>query len=206
MQAIQENIQALSRAVLSEAQAEAERGLADARAKADAIRQRAQEQAGAERVETLERARLEAERIRSQAVATAQLQAHMLLLERREKLLDSVFDAARQQLPAIQERPDYEQIAHRLAREAVSQLGVNAASIQADERTIALLTDSVLAGISQETGTQVQRGPVLEGGTGVVAYTADEHRQCNNTLEIRLSRGQETLRAPVYRLLKGESL
>ncbi len=83
-------------AILSEAKAEAEHIQAEAREKAEAIRQRTQEQIEAMRKQILERACEEAERLRSQALATTQLKARKMQLEHREKLLDSVFDAARQ--------------------------------------------------------------------------------------------------------------
>ena len=199
-------MQALSRAVLSEARAEAEQIVADAKAKADATRQRAQEQAAAERAEILARASQEAERIRGQAIATTQLKARTLQLERREKLLDSIFEAARQQLPTVQQGTDYDQVVHHLLREALIHLGADAAQVRADERTRMLLTDQVLAIISKEVGGQVQLGTPLKQGTGLIVETAEGHRQYDNTLETRLSRLQEKLRSPIYHLLLGESL
>jgi vacuolar-type H+-ATPase subunit E/Vma4 len=206
MRTVEESIKALSRAVQDEARAEADQVLADAKAKAEAIGQHAQEQAAAERTEILERGSADAARIRSQAIATAQLKARTLQLERREKLLDSVFEVARQQLPTVQQWTDYGQIARRLLREALVLLGAAAVRVRADEQTRALLTDPVLAEISKELGVQVQFGALLEQGTGVIVETADGHRQVDNTLETRLSRLQDALRSPVYHLLMGEPL
>jgi vacuolar-type H+-ATPase subunit E/Vma4 len=206
MKSVEENMRALSRAVLSDARAEAERIRADARAKADAIRQRAQEQAEAERGKKLEHAHQEADRIRSQAIAAAQLKARTLQLERREKLLNEVFDAAQQRLPAVQQWTDYDQIMRRLAREAVGRLGAETVRIRADERAQAVLADGTLAEIAKESGVQLQLGEPLERRTGVIAETVDGHRQYDNTLEARLSRWQDALRSPVYHLLMGESL
>jgi len=206
MKPAEESMQAFSRAVLNEAQAKADQILADAKAKADDIHQKAQKQAVAERAEILDRARKEAEEIRNQALAAAQLQAQTLLLERREKLLDSVFDAARGRLAAVQQWTDYGQIVRQLTVEALTRLGADAARIRADKQTQALLTDAVLAKITKETGVQVQLGTVLERGTGVIVETLDGHRQYDNTLETRLARLQNTLRSPVYHILMGESL
>jgi vacuolar-type H+-ATPase subunit E/Vma4 len=206
MRSVEESLQVLSRAVQSEARAEAEQILADAKAKVEAIRQRSQEQAAGERTEILECASREAERIRSQAIATAQLKARTLQLERREKLLDSTFEAVRQQLPAVQQWTDYDQIARHLLREALIHLGADTAQIRADEQTRMLLTDQVLAEISRELGVQAQLGTALKRGTGVIVETVDGHRQYDNTLENRLSRLQNMLRSPVHHLLMGESL
>ncbi|MBN1312448.1 MAG: hypothetical protein JXB30_13605, partial [Anaerolineae bacterium] len=173
----------LSRAVLGEANSEVEQILSAAQAKAKAIRQQAQKQADVERAEILEQGRREAARIRSQAAASAQLEAQTRQLAHREKLLDSVFEAAQQQLPGIQQWTDYEEIAHRLLREALTLLGAAEVRIRADERTQLLLTDQTLVEVSEEMDMQARMGPPLEYGTGVIAETVDGHRQYDNTLE-----------------------
>jgi vacuolar-type H+-ATPase subunit E/Vma4 len=204
MRSIDENIQALTRTVLNEAHAEAEQILAEAQANAQAVRERAQAQVSAERAENLARATQEAERLGSQAVASAQLQARTAELERREKLLNSVFEAARQQIADVPKRADYDQITHDLLRQALINLGADTALIRADERTQTVLTDQVLAEISAELGVRVSHGTPLEHGIGLIVQTADGHRQYDNTLEARLERLQNALRAPVLRLLRGE--
>jgi vacuolar-type H+-ATPase subunit E/Vma4 len=205
MKSVEENIRALSRAVLSEARADAEQIKTNAKAKADAVRQDAQEKSEPKRDEILQHARQQASRIHSQAVAAAQLKSRALRLERREKLLNRVFDAARKQFAAVQEWTDYDQIARQLAREAADRLGAEKARIIADERTRAVLTDGVLNEVFGETGVQLELGEPLERGTGVVAETVDGHRHYDNTLEARLERWQNALRSPVYHLLVKES-
>jgi vacuolar-type H+-ATPase subunit E/Vma4 len=206
MKSVEESTRALSRAVLSEAQADAEQIRTSAKAKADAIRQHAREQGEAERDEILKHARQQASHIHSQAVATAQLKARTLRLGRREKLLNSIFDAARKQLVTVQEWTDYDQIARQLAREAVGHLGVGQVRILVDERTRAVLTDDVLSEVSGEMDVQLQLGEPLERGTGVIAETVDGHLHYDNTLEARLERWQNALRSPVYHLLMEKPL
>jgi len=206
MKSVEERMQLLSRAVLNDAHAEAEQVLEAAQARADAIRERAQEQAQAEREEILERAKREAERVRSGCVASAQLDARKLGLERREKLLDQVFDAVRQRLPTIQQWTDYDQIVRELTREAVGRLGSDAVRIRADERALRALADGTLVELSEELGVQLRLEKLSDGRTGIVAETIDGHRRYDNTLQARLDRWQDALRAPVYRLLMGESL
>lgn len=201
-----ERMQALSRAVLAEARAEAEQLLADARTKVEATRQHAQEQAETESKQILERAREEAASIRSQYIAAAELGARTLRLERREKLLDSVFDAVQQRLSAVQQWTDYSQIVRQLSYKAVAQLGAPSARVRADEQTQAILADAMLAEIASQVGVELALGEPLQRGTGVTAETVDGHRQYDNTLEARLSRLRSALRAPVYHLLMGESL
>lgn len=200
------NIEALSRAVLREAHSDAEKILAEAKEKSEAIRKQAQEQADARRAQILEQATREAERIHSETISTAQLKARSLQLEQREKLLDEVFEAARQQLGTILHSSDYQKTALFLLHEAVERLKVQQALVRADESTRKLFTDEVLKEISKDVGAKVQLGPPLERGIGVVAETPDGHRQYDNTLETRLVRLRDTLRLPVYHLLMGEPL
>ena len=206
MISVEQNIQALSRAVLSEARAEAEQILSDAGAKADATRQRAQEQAQAESQEILERARQEAEHVRSQCLAAARLQARTLRLERRERLLDRVFDTARQRMSTVQQWTDYDQIVREWVRQAVTHLGSKAARIRADEHTHGMLAGGTLGELSEEMDAQLQLGEPLKHGLGIVAETMDGHLRYANTLETRLERWQDELRGPAHRLLMGESL
>lgn len=200
----EEDIEMLERAILTEARDEADQIKDEAKKKVDAIRKRAQEQAEAERKAILDRAREDAERLRSQAVATAQLKSRSLQLEHREQLLDRVFKAVKEKLPEIQKRPDYDQIAAMLLREALQQLRVNKAEIRADKITQDILKNSALDEISKELKGQFTLAEALEEGTGVIVDAADGKLHYDNTLETRLNRLQSTLRAPVYKVLKGE--
>ena len=198
-----EDIEMLERAILTEARDETEQIIAEAKKKAEAIRKRAQEQAEEERRAILERASQDAERLRSQAVATAQLKARSLQLAHREQLLERVFKAVKEKLPEVQKRPDYDQVVAMLLREALTQLRVNKAVVRADETTQKTLKKS-LDEISKELNVELTMGDVLEEGIGVVVDAADGKIHYDNTLETRLNRLQSTLRSSVYQILTGE--
>ena len=202
--AAEENIELLSRAILKEAEDETQQMREDARAKADAIRQRAQENAEKARREILDKAQQEADRLRSQALASAQLKARTLQLEHREKLLDRVFQAAKEKLVDVQKRDDYYQLAAMLLREALVQLRVNKAEIRADPATRAILEKKALNDISSELKGQFTFADNLEEGSGVVIEAADGKLHYDNTLETRLQRLQSTLRSSVHKILMGE--
>jgi V/A-type H+-transporting ATPase subunit E len=202
----EEEIEILSRAILKEADVDAEQIREDAKAKADAILQRAKEEAEKERKQILDQARQEAERLRSQVVANAQLKARTLELEHREKLLDRVFEAAKQKLPAVQKRGDYNKLAAQMLREALVQLKANKARVQADETTRKALSNGTLDQLSKELNAEITMGDPLEEGSGVVVDAADGHLHFDNTLETRLRRSQSSLRSAVYQVLMGEKL
>jgi vacuolar-type H+-ATPase subunit E/Vma4 len=205
MNTVDENIENLSRAILSEARGETEQVKTDAQAKADEIKRRAQEQADSERKVIIERASQEAERLRSQALATAQLKARSSELAHREKLLDRVFKTVRQRVSELPKRPDYEQIVAQLIREALEQLAAQKVEIRADKATQRLLTSSMLEEISKSTHVELSVGKVLEQGIGVMLDAADGHLHFDNTLETRLNRLQSRLRPAVFAILMGDS-
>jgi V/A-type H+-transporting ATPase subunit E len=199
-----EDIEMLERAILGEARDEADQIKAEAKEKADAIRKRAQEQAERERKSILDLARQDAERLRGQAVATAQLKARSTQLANREQLLDRVFKTLKEKLPDVQKHPDYDQIAAMLLREALVQLRVKKAEIRADKTTQDLLEKKALGEISKELDGQFTPGDVVEEGIGIIVDAADGKLHYDNTLETRLSRLQSTLRASVNKILMGE--
>lgn len=199
-----ENIAELERAILIEAREEAEQMQVEAKQQAEAIRKRAQEQAESERKVTLERAREDAERLRSQATATAQLKARSSELEHREKVLDNVFAEVKKRLGDVKARPDYDAIASMLLREALTQLRVNKAEIRADEATQKALKKGALDQIAKELKGEFTIGGGLDEGTGVVVDASGGKIHYDNTLETRLNRLQSVLRASVYKVLMGE--
>ena len=202
----EEDVEILSRAILKEADVDAEQIREEAKVKADAILQHAREEAEKERKTILEQARQEAERLRGQVLANAQLKARTMELEHREKLLDKVFEAAQQKLPAIQKRSDYNQLATQLLREALVQLRADKAIVQADEATRKVLSTGTLADLSKELHAELTMGENLEEGSGVIVDASDGHLHFDNTLETRLRRLQSTLRSAVYHVLMGEKL
>jgi V/A-type H+-transporting ATPase subunit E len=199
-----QDIEMLSRAIMTEARDEAEQIKAEAKEKADAIRKRGQEQAEQERKAILDRAREDAERLRGQAIATAQLQARSQQLANREQLLDRVFQTVRERLLEIPKRPDYDQIVAQLLREAVEQLRVKNVQVRADPATQKVLEKGVLANVARDVDGQFTSAGLLEEGTGIFVSTADGKLNYDNTLETRLQRLEGNLRAAVYKVLIGE--
>ncbi len=201
-----DNIDALSKAILSEAQSDAEKNLDEARKRAESIRQNAQQQAETVRKDILDKARAEADRLRSQATATAQLKARTIQLDSREKLLDQVFKTAREELPSVQQWTDYGDIAISLLREGLQRLRANDVVVRADKKTQSFYSHGLLRDLEKEFNVKIQLGDPLDNDTGVIVESADKRLNYDNTLQSRLNRMQNTLRAQVYHLLMGEDL
>jgi vacuolar-type H+-ATPase subunit E/Vma4 len=203
MNSEEESLQALSRAVMTEARSAADQTLTEARQKAEAIRSESESKAAAARAGILENANKEAARIRSQAVASAHLKARTLQLERRETLLNQVFTRVMQDLPTVQQNGDFKSITAALLKEALGQLGSDSAIVQADPHSSELISRELLEPLSKELNLKLQMGEPLKEGTGVIVQTLDGHRRFDNTLETRLGRLQDSLRSPVYQVLMG---
>ncbi|HCB01603.1 MAG TPA: hypothetical protein DEP19_04395 [Anaerolineae bacterium] len=201
MKSESEDIELLAQAIMLEARDEAEQLQIEAKEKANAILKRAQSEAESEAKVILDRAKQEADRLKSQASATAQLKARSAQLEAREKLLDSVFEEVKKQLDGVKKRADYADIVKMLTREAVTQLNTKEAEIRADESTQKVLK---LDDIAKDLNGKFSSGAKLEEGTGVVVSASGGKLNYDNTLETRLSRLQSTLRSSVYKVLMGE--
>jgi V/A-type H+-transporting ATPase subunit E len=201
----QDKVQVLQRAIMEIAQQEAQAILDEARAKADSIRKQAQDKAAAESQHIREEAQQTVERLLDQARAKAQLEAQMLKLQRREKVLRHAFDKARQRLATIPQRPDYADIVRRLIGEAVATMGDEAFVIQADAATNRVLDSAFLEDLMRQLNVHLEQGDELEEGTGIVLITPDGHRRFDNTLETRLTRVQDTVRTTVFHILAGDA-
>lgn len=203
---IDERMQALSRAVMKDASQDAEKIKADALKQADTTRQEAHKKAEAEHKEIIDHALQQAANIKSQNIAAAKLKAQMLWIDRREKLLNKVFDAARERIESITHWNNYDEIVFQMVEEAVESLGATTARIHADKTTHALLASGMLEQITGKLKYDLQLGEQLDHGTGIIAETIEGHRQFDNTLEARLDRLQDALRSPVFHILMGEAL
>jgi vacuolar-type H+-ATPase subunit E/Vma4 len=205
MKADLSDIDALRQAIMQDVNQEAEQILTDAQTQADSLRTEAEVQANAERDDILQQARQEAETTRTQAAATAQIEARTLKLKRREQLLQRTFDAARERLASAQQWSDYGQIVRRLVHEGVKHLDADEIIVRADGETQKMLDDDALDKLSKELNVHVHAGEPLAQGTGVVLETPNGHRRYDNTLETRLARIRDGLRMPIYRILTGET-
>jgi vacuolar-type H+-ATPase subunit E/Vma4 len=105
----------------------------------------------------------------------------------------------------VQQRDDYGQIAIQLLREALLHLNADTARIRADVNTAKYYTSQVIDQVSAELKIKIQSGQPLEHDLGVIAETSDGHRRYDNTLQTRINRIQNSLRAHVYEILSGKS-
>jgi vacuolar-type H+-ATPase subunit E/Vma4 len=200
----QDDIRVLERAILQEASGEAQRTLTDARARVSSLRQETQAQLESERAAIVARANDEAASLLDQTVAEVRVDAQSLRLRRREKLLDQVFSDAQARLADAATWSDYGDLALFLVRDAAEHIESDAMIVMADAATARYLGEEVLSSLGQDIGIRLVMGDRLTEGTGVILVTHDGHRRFDNTLERRLDRMHDRLRAPIFHILMGE--
>lgn len=204
MNATDTSIRNLSHTVLRNAQLDAAKILAEAEEKTNEIKQHAQQEREQEYESLIEAARKDSSFIKNKNIASAEAEAQMNWLLRRETLIDQVFEKSADLLPKVLDRSDYAKIVENLIVEAVFQLSESEAHIHMDEMTNELISDALIQRLSEESGVAIQRGKILKEKIGVIAVTPGGHRQYDNSLQARLRRQKSGLRLPVYQILVGE--
>ena len=204
LKSIDERIEDLSRAIIEEAHADAEMLKSVAKLKVNVVLEAGQKQAEKIRTEILENAKLEAERLKEERLAEVAIKAKIEWLEKREELLETVFQAVRLRCKSLLESDEYPQALQGLIMDAVGQLQSNQVWLHLDSASRSLLDEKSLDVISQSLGVELHVGDDLTDGIGVIAKDALGHRIFDNTLETRLNRQMESLRSDVYKILMGE--
>lgn len=201
----QDNLQTLENAIIAEARKEARQMLDQAKREAEQIEQQAVAETKVECARIIQHAHEQTKVLRSQAIATAQLEAQTLRLQRREHLLNSVFNIAQQRLQEeIPQRSDYVDTLHILIQQGLAHLNVDEVRLYVDEATKLLLDPPTLEKLSQTLNVHLHNGDTLTHKTGVILETLDGHRRYDNTLETRLARMKNALRTEIYHVLRGE--
>jgi V/A-type H+-transporting ATPase subunit E len=193
----------LSKGIMAQAQAEADRILKDAEAKAESTRQAVQVEIEAREHASLQQAQKDADQILQQAVASVNLEAQKMRLASREQLLSEVFSLAKNELKLAFQWPDYPDILRHLIDEAIVNLDAEEIILRADTQTLRNLDDAFLAHLSKQSSVRMKKGGSMKNGVGVIGETPDGHRRYLSTLEARLERLQSQLRTRVYYILVG---
>jgi V/A-type H+-transporting ATPase subunit E len=206
LKSLDERFDILTKAIMDDAQSDAAKVRDDAQQKADEIMQDAKEQAEMIRKNVLSRAVQDAETLKEEKLSAEKMNAQMLWLSHREALLDKVFQEAQKRIPGLVSCPDYATYLEGLVKETLTNIQSDTVILHFDAQSQQFIQDEFIERIADETKIHITVGDLLETGTGVTAETTDGHRQYDNTLETRLVRQQQQLRASVYHVMMGENV
>lgn len=159
------------------------------------------ERADADAAQLLEerrgRAGLEADALRERLLAVGEMRAQRLMLERREALLDSVWEEAGRRLEALTRDPSaYLATLRRLAALAARTLACEVVELAAEPRARDLLSPERLEAWSREDGVHYRLVGDPLAASGGLAASAGRLR-FDGTFEARLAHARETLREAV---------
>ncbi len=157
--------------------------------------------AAALRAEASTRAADAAAEARHRLLAQGEMRAKRAAIQRRETLLEAVWDHAREELSALPGDPErYLATLRRLAALAARRLAASEVTLASDARGHALLTPSRLAAWGAEDGVRYRLAPEPIPVLGGLQASAGR-LHVDATFETRLEEARRTLREPILTLL-----
>lgn len=204
LKSLEHRVDDLIYAIEEDSKAEIKKINEETKSKISAILEAGKKEAEQIRAKILEEAASRANALGDEKRAEIQQKAKMQWLEKREKLLSEVFEAARSQFPKLLKSDDYAHAILDLTQEAVLHIQTDKVILHFDASSHSLITENDLSKLASSMNVQIEVGSDLTSGIGVIAQDVEGHRVFDNTLEARLDRMMSSLRSPVFKILMGE--
>lgn len=199
-----DDMKSLVKAVMSESERDRERIISHAQSEAKRIKEEAQSDAVSESSVILKEAEGKVEYLIMEAKASTRLEAQSLKLEKRESILNAVFEQAMQYFSSVNQIPNYDSVVYSLIEDAIARMeSVEEIIIDADVMTKEYLDEDMLSKMGQHCGCRIRLGGVLDDKVGIIVHSPDGRLVYDNTLYARLLRMKPSLRPIVFQILKG---
>lgn len=207
------DVEKLVKTIIEGAQQEAEKVISKAREKADELVRKAvaeaRRKAEAEAEVIVKTAKDEALRRRRSDVAKARMDSMRMVLDVKEKLIESVAEEAKKKILEMAGSEEYKASLKAMIEEAIRVLGGGVIELVLNERDMKLGIDlhSIAKKLSNELGRKVELKLSSEPGRflgGVVARSLEAGIEVDYTVEGILERKWKELRVKVAKQLFGE--
>ena len=153
------------------------------------------------RYDILETMKAKAEQAEVEAKAEFIRKKKLDWLQKREELLDKVFQELKTKFKDFVHTKAYADGLVKLVTEAVEKIQSDSIILRFDQQSDQLITSEKLEEIANQKGLNLIRGEILEGCHGVFAESEDGRFSFDNTLEGRLDWKRQELRVLASRLL-----
>jgi len=195
-------VELLCRAIAEEGRSEAESALSQAEAEAQRILTEAREEAEKELEGELLARRSAAYAEAKRIVDSAELEARKRILTFREQVVSEAFEALQARLQRFKREPGYADFLMRALAEGVERVSGKAFVVELGGDDLELLAANARKW-AEDRGLALELRPqaYLEGGLRV--YAGDRHLLYDNSLSARLRRNEDDLRREIWRRVFG---
>ena len=138
--------------------------------------------------------KIKAEQAIIEARAEFQRKQKLDWLQKREELLDQVFQRVEQEFQNFVLSKEYLSALPKIVTEAIEKIQIDQVILRFDKHSDQLIDDRQLVEIAETTGISLRRGEILTKHHGVIAESVDGRLSFENTLEARLERKKPPLR------------
>jgi vacuolar-type H+-ATPase subunit E/Vma4 len=191
----------LARAIIAQAQEEAEKIRQAARAEADTLIAEAEAEAARRRQVAVEEEKARALKEKSKALALAELEAHRLFLHAREELLERVFARTVEALATLREQPEYSGLLLQLVQEGMVTLAGEEFIVEVAPEDLSLAEQ--VRSSPAWCGKKLEVQAAEEVGGGCIVWRQDRSAFYDNRLVGILARQKEQLRPLIATWLFG---
>jgi V/A-type H+-transporting ATPase subunit E len=205
---VSESTQAIRKKLLSDAEEEAQKIKAEAEETIQEIRNAAKERAEAIKEAELERMKEHVESTRRQDIAEKKVEHHRRIQTVKSKLIDDVFDKAKEKLQDYVGKSAYKDTLRELILEAGESLGGGDLLVRLNATDQQRMSKADLESLAKEihdrtdTETRITLDEnAIEAIGGAVVASADQKATVDNTWEARLERMKEQAKAELETIL-----
>ncbi|MHC4742990.1 MAG: V-type ATP synthase subunit E [Planctomycetota bacterium] len=208
MDSVEKEKAVLITSIESDARAEAEQIVAEAEKKAAEKRKYAEKRIESTLNDAGQKAAEQAEAAKRKVVSGAEIEAKRRSMHARDAVMREITDLAEEKLRSMVGIAGYADILTGWLIEAAIGLDAESASVNASQKELALIDQSMLSKVSKEVQTQTGKNVNLRlsdeqplSSQGVVLTAADGRTAFNNQVRTRMLRNQRQIRTEIYNAL-----